>query len=500
MNTTTRRDFLKYAALGAAGATFFPRFGRADAQKFQGLEKSARPNIVFVLADQWRAKATGYNGDPNVKTPNLDRLAKESLNFCNAVSVCPVCTPYRAALMTGRFPTSTGMFINDAYLPDEELCLAEVLKDAGYATGYIGKWHLDGHGRSSFIPPERRQGWDYWKAAECDHNYIHSHYYAGTSPEKKFWPGYDAYAQTKDAQSYLREQVGRGQPFALVVAYGVPHFPHNIAPQEYQKLYPPERIQLLPNVPAGQQAAARREGQGYYAHCTALDKCLGDLLATLAETQLAQNTIFIFTSDHGEMLGSHNIKPTQKQVAWDEAARVPFLLRFPAVHGATGRVIKTPLTTPDIFATLLGLASVPRPRTAEGVDLSAVVRDPVAAPDHVALYMGVAPFANVDPADNKAYRAIRTSRHTYVRSLEGPWLLFDDAHDPNQMNNLVGKSESAVLQQELDGRLQVELKKIGDDFRAPQSYLDGWGYDVRSGQSVSYKPNAKVQSPHRKTQ
>ena len=136
------------------------------------------------------------------KTPNLDRLAGEVLNFRNAVSVCPVCTPYRAALMTGRYPdlapacSSTTLTCRTS-----ELCMAEVFGAAGYDTAYIGKWHLDGHGRSAFIPPERRQGWDYWKAAECDHNYNHSHYYAGDSDEKQFWDGYDAFAQTEDAQA-----------------------------------------------------------------------------------------------------------------------------------------------------------------------------------------------------------------------------------------------------------------------------------------------------------
>src|SRR4051812_5267242 len=177
-----------------------------------------RPNIVYLLADQWRAQATGYAGDRNIHTPNLDRLAKEGLQFRNAVSVCPVCTPYRSALMTGRYPTSTGMFLNDAYLPDEELCMAEIFKAAGYTTGFIGKWHLDGHGRDSFIPPERRQGWGYWKGAECDHNYIHSHYYTDNSPEKKFWEGYDAIAETKDAQQYIREHSTSWEPFILVVA------------------------------------------------------------------------------------------------------------------------------------------------------------------------------------------------------------------------------------------------------------------------------------------
>lgn len=117
--------------------------------------KRQKPNIIYILTDQWRASAMGYSGDPNVKTPNIDALAKSSLNFKNAVSVTPVCTPYRAALMTGRYPTSTGMFLNDLHLPDEELCVAEVFGKAGYNTGYIGKWHLDGNERFSFIPIEK---------------------------------------------------------------------------------------------------------------------------------------------------------------------------------------------------------------------------------------------------------------------------------------------------------------------------------------------------------
>jgi len=166
------------------------------------------PNVLFILTDQWRSQAFGYAGDPNVQTPHIDRLAGESVNFTNAVSVCPVCTPHRAALLTGRYPTSTGMFLNDLYLPDDELCLAEMFRAAGYCTGYIGKWHLDGHGRSSYIPPRRRQGFDYWKAAECDHNYVHSHYYAGMAEEMKHWGGFDAFSQTRDAQAFMREHSG----------------------------------------------------------------------------------------------------------------------------------------------------------------------------------------------------------------------------------------------------------------------------------------------------
>lgn len=460
--------------------------------------EARHPNILYLLADQWRAQATGYAGDPNVRTPNLDRLAKEGLCFRNAVSVCPVCTPYRAALMTGRYPTSTGMFLNDAALPATEVCMAEILKAAGYNTAYIGKWHLDGQGRESFIPPERRHGWDYWKAAECDHTYNHSHYYSGDSDVKQYWEGYDAFAQTKDAQQYLRDHAvqTRDRPFVLLVAYGVPHFPHSAAPPEYRALYPPAKIKLPPNVPEGMQDRARQEAQGYYAHCTALDKCVGDLLTTLKETGLEGNTIVVFTSDHGEMLGSHGCPPFMKEVPWNESARVPFLVRCPAIREAKGRVLTTPLTTPDILPTLLGLAAVAIPRTVEGEDLSRLIRRGREAGDRAALYMGVAPFG---PREfHREYRAIRTSRYTYVRDVDGPWLLFDDDKDPFQMGNLAAKPESRTLQKKLDARLRAALKTIGDDFRPARSYVEEWGYEVSPYSSVPYGPNAKPQSPKRK--
>jgi arylsulfatase A-like enzyme len=460
-----------------------------------GVDAAGKPNIVFVFADQLRASATGYGGDPNVRTPNLDRLARESVNFRNAVSVCPVCTPYRASLLTGRFPTTTGMFLNDAHLPDSEITIAEVLQTAGYDTGYIGKWHLDGHGRSSFIPPERRQGFDYWKVAECDHTYNASHYYTGDSAEKKLWEGYDAFAQTADAKSYLAQHAD-GRPFALFVSYGIPHFPHGSAPPRLRQLYPLESIKFRDNVPENMRTdAVRREAQGYYAHTTALDECIGELLAALDAPNLRENTILVFTSDHGETMGSQGVKPCTKQVPWDESARVPFLLRAPSMADGKGRETATPLTTPDIMPTLLALAGVPAPQTVEGRDLSAVVREGRDLTDHDALYMAVSPFTNTEW--NRPYRAIRTDRHTYVRGLQGPWLLFDDVTDPFQMKNLVGDPGQAGLQKKLETRLDAALKAAGDDFQPPAYYVKKFGYEVGTHGSVSYAPGAKPQSPRK---
>src|SRR5690348_1026878 len=117
-----------------------------------------RPNVLIVLADQWRAQAFGFAGDPNVKTPNLDRLAEESVRFINAVSGLPVCSPTRASLLTGQRPLTHGVFLNDVPLNPEATSIAKVLKSAGYDTACIGKWHVNGSGRSNFIPRERRQG------------------------------------------------------------------------------------------------------------------------------------------------------------------------------------------------------------------------------------------------------------------------------------------------------------------------------------------------------
>jgi len=445
-----------------------------------GSEK--KPNILYILTDQWRATATGYAGDPNVKTPNLDVLAKEGIRFDTAVSVLPVCTPYRASLLTGRYPTSTGMFMNDLYLPSEELCMAEIYKEAGYDTGYIGKWHLDGHGRDQFIPKERRQGFDYWKVQECTHDYTKSFYYANEDQTRRQWEGYDAYAQTKDAQAYIREHAAGEHPFLLVVAFGGPHFPHAKAPVDMKALYPPSSIQLAPNVPAEKEEEARIESQGYYAHCTALDQCVGELRATLREAGVDENTILVFTSDHGEMMGAHGQPAKTKQRPWDESIRVPFLIRYPAVSATTGRIVKTPMNTPDILPTLLGLSRIAIPKTMEGEDLSRFVRSPIPDEDRAALFMNVSPFA--DNFGSSAYRGLRTARYTYVRSVEGPWVLYDNETDPYQLKNLIADPEYAPLRASLDDRLSAQLKAIGDDFQASEHYIEKWGYKTVGAKQI----------------
>jgi arylsulfatase A-like enzyme len=443
-----------------------------------------KPNVVYVFGDQWRAQSLGYAGDPDVKTPHLDRLASQSVNCTHAVAGIPVCTPARATLISGQRPLSHGIFLNDVCLGDDAVSLAQAFGHGGYDTAYIGKWHIDGHGRSNYIPPERRQGFDYWKVLECTHNYNDSPYYAGASDTKLQWPEYDALAQTRDACDYIDGRQD-DSPFLLVLSWGPPHNPYETAPEEFRNLYDPEKIHLRPNVPQAQAAKAREWIAGYNAHCSALDSYVGMLLDTLDKKGIADDTIFVFTSDHGDMLGSQGLE--RKQKPWDESIRVPFLLRYPARFGTQGREIPALIDAPDMMPTLLGLCGLEKPDTAEGLDFSdcfAGGDDPSGGEALIACYH---PFGEwYRQVGGREFRGLRTVRHTYVRTLEGPWLLYDNEADPYQMDNLAGKTEHAALQADLDARLLQRLKDSGDEFLSGTDYVSRWGYEVNERGTVEY--------------
>jgi len=445
---------------------------------------TGKPNVVFVLADQWRAQANGYSGDPNLsgKTPNLDRLADSGINFRNAISTTPVCTPYRAALLTGQYPTTTGMIFNDLHLPEESYTMAEMFLESGYTTAYIGKWHLDGMLRDQFTPPERRQGFEYWKALECSHDYNELFYYEGDSPVKKQWEGYGPYAETDDAIAYIEHHADGDRPFLMVLALGAPHFPHHSAPEDMQELFRPENIILRGNVTDEYEESARNEAAGYYAHIAALDTRIGKLRTAIDDAGISDNTIFIFTSDHGEMMGSHGWRPRQKQVAWAESVKVPFLLQYPARYGNKKIVVDAPINTPDILPTLLAMADLPISSGIEGEDMTHAIGDNEAARDKAALVMNVSPFAG----DFDEYRGIYTRRYAYVETLDGPSMLFDMINDPLQLNNLVNDPEHEELQTQLELSLQQELEKVGDEFMPRQYYIDKWNYKLNESGHIPY--------------
>ncbi len=435
----------------------------------------SKPNVVFLLTDQWRLQALGYAGNAQVQTPNIDRLAAESVNFKHAISGYSVCCPWRASFLTGQYPLTHGVIVNDVPISSEPVGLGDAFKSAGYNTAYIGKWHVDGGGRKTYIPRERRLGFDYFKALECAHDYNQSAYYDNDDPNLRFWDGYDVFAQTADARQYIESQ-SEEQPFMLVLSWGPPHNPYQTAPSEYREMYDPPNIKLRPNVPADMADDARQWLAGYYAHCTAIDKAVGDIMATLDARGLNENTVLVFASDHGDMLGSQGW--TRKQKPWEESIRVPFLLRYPQKYGREAREAAPFLNAHDIMPTLLGVCDLPIPPSVDGRDFSPALAGE-SIESHGALLACFHPFGEWSrPLGGREYRGLRTEQYTYCRTLDGPWLLYDNDADPYQLVNLVHQPEYGEIQAELEALLQRELDAIGDDFREGMAYINKWGYPL----------------------
>ena len=442
------------------------------------------PNVVFVLADEWRGVDAGFNGNKDVLTPNLDRLADKAVNFTNMISCCPVCCPYRASLLTGQYPLTTGVFVNDVQLNPETPTLAKVFKAAGYQTAYIGKWHLDGHGRNSFIPAERRQGFEYWKVLECTHDYNNSFYW-GNDDKKAKWEGYDAYAQTTDAVNYIREMKQKEKPFFMILSWGPPHTPFETAPESYKKIYRNKHLKIRPNVPSDMSDKAIADLIGYYGHITALDSCVGLLQHALKETDLDENTIFIFTSDHGAMVRSHGL--SHKQVPYDESIHVPLLIRYPKLFGNKGTKNNMLIDSPDLMPTLLGLCNLPIPQTVEGDNKSLVMKGKAKDVTEGVLIASYQTFGQwTSDLGGREYRGVRTKRYTYVKDLSGPWLLFDNQKDPFQLNNLVKNKEYQQLKDTLEMKLGQLLHKTNDTFLPGKEYIKKWGYLIDKTGTVPY--------------
>lgn len=439
-----------------------------------------RPNIVVLLADQLRASSVGYAGEESVFTPHLDAFARESANFTTAVSLLPVCTSYRGSLITGRTPLSTGLVLNDIPLSTSEQSLGIVLKKAGYDTAYIGKWHLNGKDRKAWVPPgPPRQGFDYWAAANFDHNYDNSIYFEGDSPEPKAWEGYDAEAQTNKTIDYMRNHDGR-KPFCMLLSWGPPHHPYRIVPEKYLSMYDAGDLPVRPNCPS----PPREDLWGYYAQTTFIDTMVARILSELNRLGIAEDTIVLFSSDHGDMHGSQGV--FKKQWPWDESIKVPFLLRYPRKI-KPGTTYEFPISVIDVMPTLLGLAEVPVPPCVEGVNLAPSIERNTGAPDSV-LLMNPCPFSVGDPRSpdqvpdfqgmRMEYRGVRTSRYTYVRTIDKPWLLYDNRNDPYQMANLIDDPGYRGLARELEEDMSAHMARIDDRFLSKEEYYRIYGLDV----------------------
>ncbi len=459
-------------------------------------KKMQPPNIIFVFADQLRSHELSCYGGVNIQTPNIDRLANEGLRVTNAISTYPICSPFRGMLQTGLYPLKSGISNCDHPLNPELPSFAKSAGKQGYNTAYIGKWHLHGPERTIFTPIERRLGYDHWQAVECTHDYFNSLYYENDDKEPKYWEGFDAEAQTKAAQEYIKNRE-RGKPFFLTLSWGPPHDPY-IAPKEYLDMIDPKALVLRENIKEhriadelknnprfvvpknyGKNSQSKRVEManeqfirniyaGYLAATLALDAYFGDLLKTLEQEGILDNTIVVFTSDHGDQLGSHQFY--DKNVPYEESISIPFLVRYPKKlkENSSSDVLLSPI---DMFPTVFGLANL-KHEEVDGIDLTPAILNKAKDSRDAILLMNLTHFNNTSIVSGlDTYRGVRTKKYTYVRYEDKtPWLLFDNTKDPLQMTNLVNTPEYNDLINNLNAQIDTLLIEANDPDNTKQIY------------------------------
>jgi len=466
MTEVTRRDFLGRLAGGAAAVAVPGALSAAET----GKPSPKQPNVIVVFNDQLRSVALGAYGGANIATPHIDRMAQEGMIFANAVSSCPLCAPFRGMLMTGRYPTHSGIVLNSIRANGKQRCIAHVFGEAGYHTGFIGKFHLYYPRSHNFIPlGPARLGFEHWEAYNFQQTFMNTPYYRDDETELRM-NGYEMDAEIDMAIRFISQCKASGKPFFLVVAPHPPHGPRNEAntPKGYVE-QTPENLQWPPNCEPS--PGAQRQAIYYYAMIKNADDNMGRLIQFLDQEDLSKDTILVYTADHGDMLDSHGLKGKSKPYA--ESVKIPMIARWPG-HiraGVKTDALHTPL---DHMPTLCALAGLKPPATADGLDLSPLLlgkaepeRDAVLMANYCASMSG---FQTGEPLPE--WRAVKTKQHTYIKWLSGKEALYDDLADPYQMADLAAEPSGAPTLQTLRARLAERMAEAHDEFLPGTAYAE----------------------------
>ncbi|HUG13191.1 MAG TPA: sulfatase-like hydrolase/transferase [Opitutaceae bacterium] len=388
----------------------------------------AKPNILWVLTTQWRGQATGFAGDPNARTPCLDRLAASGVSIRNAVTPHPFGPFARAAILTGVPSPENGVVDYWDPLPAGSRTIAHEMSALGYSTAWFGKWHLAERDRSAplvgevharqIVSESRRGGFEFWEGFESGF-LLNDPWLHGTRlPEPVQFRGYQADVISGRAAEWLSAKRS-ATPWFAVVSLESPHPPYD-APSVKVPHRNPASIVLDTNVPRGGEveARARRELAGYYAHIEATDAAIGRLCDALPE-----NNIVVITSVHGDMHGAHGL--FRKGWPHEESVRVPLIVR-----GGWFRNL-----APGTVASLIDLSAMTRAwAVGEDWEFSEAAR--ISMPAVVAL----------PHQCDRVWRGVRTAEWMLALNADGtPWLLFDLRADPTQMANLVDEPEYAMV-------------------------------------------------------
>ena len=486
----SRRTFLKVAGGGisslclAGCQPMISKKTNPSAKKQRFNEK--KPNILIIFPDQLGADECSIYGGKNILTPNIDQLAQDGMMFTNATSTCPLCLPARGMVMTGRYPTHTGLINNIVDPIPGQPCLGRHFKDAGYSTGYIGKFHLTSQqcnpeGHPEFIPPgERRLGFDHWEANSCHLKFMPgSYFFYRDEPVPVVSDKYETDTQADQAITFMEKNRDSGNPFLLVVAPHPPHHPNDpdSTPCGYLDRIPDDleynpniEQDFLPNPGLGKRDW-HLETRCYLAQTKNVDDNVGRLMHYLERTGLAENTIVMFFSDHGDMRGAHGC--VGKQHPYREGYQIPFIIRWPDNIPASA-TSDTLISHMDIWPTLCGLTGQKIPENLDGYDLSKVILGDKSDIKRDELLLG---FYQADFDFFKEWRAVLTKDYCYAKWLDGTECLTSNLNDPYQMHNLVKDVEYSSVLKDMRQRLARLLNEAHDEFLPTNEYKN-W-YDEK---------------------
>lgn len=423
-------------------------------------------NILFMFADQMHAFAMGCMGNDEIKTPNLDRLAGEGTLFRNCYSNAPVCTPFRATLVSGQYGSQTDTLRNCAYIPEGTRTLAASLNDGGYRTSWVGKWHLGDKGNIPILPELRADFTDFI-GYQCYNDFLHGvKFYDEDGTEHV----YDHH-RTDVTTDIAIERLGKikDQPFAMFVSYQNPHYPEQPA-WRFEQMYKDVTFTRRPNAkdvdpytktqsppspkPQENDPIYQKYGNDldeylrqYNAMVTQLDDNIGRMLDTLDDMGIADSTVVVFTSDHGDMQGSQGL--VNKGLPYEESSHIPLIVRAP--DGVSGKVVDDLVSGVDFFPTFLDYANCPPEPSVEGDSFTARTLDDSAPPMNRPIFSEMRPWC-----------MIREGAFKLVADKEPFTLthLFDIENDPYELNNLLDSADHKDIQQNLRTQLESWYQRV----------------------------------------
>jgi arylsulfatase A-like enzyme len=446
-----------------------------------------KPNLLFLWTDEQRADTLAVNGNTTYRVPALNRLASRSISFTRCYDTQPVCTPARCSVMTGLYPHTTGLTVNNIPLPPDVKTVPELLADSSYRTAYMGKWHL---GDELFA----QHGFEKWVSIEDSYN---QHFTAGRDKEKRsdyhhflLSRGYKPeqgnrfsrkFAVSRppehtkpaflaaEASKFILEN--RAEPWMLYVNFLEPHMPftgpyndlHSEAEAPLPRNYPGTPVEREPEAYRRSRERFLKEGfdghdlktragwqrinRNYAGLCTLVDQAAGRILWALEASGQAENTIIVFTSDHGDMMGSHTL--LTKGVLYEEAMRIPLLLRVPFRNQKPQR-IDHPVSQIDLAPTLLDLMGAKPGQGLPGQSLVPLLNGGALREDHVFIQWPKPASRAVVSPDGWKLAAFDSDNS----------LLFHLAADPLEMRNLYHRSEAAAALRKLQTKLESWRKRV----------------------------------------